>query len=230
MHVSDLRDQEKRAAAERGVTYIEHGMTIGLGSGSTSAFAIEFLGERVRAGLDIRAVPTSSRTERLAIREGIPLIDLSQAPDLDLTIDGADELDPNLQLIKGGGGALLREKVVASASRRLIIIADHTKQVPVLGAFPLPVVVAPFAAAVVARRIAAMGAAAEFRLDDHREPFVTDDGGYILDCRFGQIPDPPALARELERLPGVVEHGLFIDMASVVILARGDAVTELRRR
>ena len=229
MHVSDLRDQEKRAAAQRGVTYIENGMAIGLGSGSTSAFAIEFLGERVRAGLDIRAVPTSSRTERLAIREGIPLIGLAEAPELDLTIDGADELDPSLHLIKGGGGALLREKVVASASRRLIIIADHTKQVPVLGAFPLPVVVTPFAAAFVARRIGELGATAEFRLDDRREPFVTDDSGYILDCRFGQIPDPPALARELDRLPGVVEHGLFIDIASVVIVANGESVTELRR-
>jgi ribose 5-phosphate isomerase A len=226
MFASDLRDQEKRAAAERGVAFVESGMAIGLGSGSTSAFAIAFLGVRVRAGLNVRAVPTSSRTERLANREGIPLISLAQAPELDLTIDGADEIDPNLQLIKGGGGALLREKVVASASRRLIIIADSTKRVPVLGAFPLPLVVAPFAAPLVARRIAGMGAAAEFRLDDRREPFVTDDGGYILDCGFGQIPDPASLARELEKMPGVVEHGLFVDMADVVVVAGGDVVTE----
>jgi|SRR5712691_11245195 len=227
---SDLREQEKRAAAERGVAFIESGMAIGLGSGSTSAYAIAFLGERVRAGLNLRAVPTSSRTERLAIREGIPLIDLAQAPELDLTIDGADEIDPNLQLIKGGGGALLREKVVASASRRLIIIADSTKRVPVLGAYPLPLVVTPFAAPLVARRIPQLGAAtAEFRLDDHREPFITDDGGYILDCRFDQIPDPAALTRELEKMPGVVAHGLFVDMADVVLVATRDSVTEYRR-
>jgi ribose 5-phosphate isomerase A len=229
MQPSDLREQEKRAAAERGVQYVENGMAIGLGTGSTSAYAIALLGERVRAGLDIRAVPTSSQTERLAIREGIRLIGVADAPELDLTIDGADEIDPNLHLIKGGGGALLREKVVASASRRLIIIADSTKPVPVLGAFPLPLVVIPFAAGLVARRITEMGAAVAIRLDDREKRFVTEDGGYILDCRFGKIPDPASLARELERMPGVVEHGLFVDMAGVVLVASGGGVTEHRR-
>jgi ribose 5-phosphate isomerase A len=229
MQPSDLREQEKRAAAERGVQYVENGMAIGLGTGSTSAYAIALLGERIRAGLDIRAVPTSSQTECLAIKEGIRLIGVADVPELDLTIDGADEIDPNLHLIKGGGGALLREKVVASASRRLIIIADSTKPVPVLGAFPLPLVVIPFAAGLVARRIIEMGAAVAIRLDDREKRLVTEDGGYILDCRFDKIPDPASLARELERMPGVVEHGLFVDMADVVLVASDGVVTEHRR-
>ena len=228
MASSEQREQEKRAAAERGVSYVESGMTIGLGSGSTSAYAVASLGERVRGGLTVRAVPTSSGTRELALREGITLIDLTQAGELDLTIDGADEIDPALQLTKGGGGALLREKVVASASRRLIIIADSSKQVPVLGAFPLPVAVAPFALPVVARRLREMHAEPKLRLAGD-QPFVTDDGGYILDCHFGRITDPVSLARELEGLPGIFEHGLFIDMASVVVIATGETLTELRR-
>lgn len=221
-------DLEKDAAAHASLGFVRDGDLVGLGSGSTATFAIELLAEHVRAGLKVRGIPTSRATAELANRLGIPLSNFDEIQEIDVTIDGADEVDPQLRLIKGGGGALLHEKVVASASRQLVIVADSTKEVPVLGKFPLPVEVIAFAQSLVKKEIEALGASAELRLLNGR-PFVTDEGHHILDCHFGQIPDPAALARKLSDTPGVVEHGLFIGMASVVLVARGHEVIELRR-
>jgi ribose 5-phosphate isomerase A len=228
-------DLEKTAAARASLRFVRDGMTLGLGTGSTAAHAVRFLGEQVRAGLKIRGIPTSVHTQELAASLGIPLttLDEFQQTDfqgIDVDIDGADEFDPQLHLIKGGGGALLREKIIASASRQVVIIADSSKQVAVLGKFPLPVEVIPFAQPLVAKRITALGATVNLRKDAKENPFITDEGHHILDCSFGQIPDPPALARKLSDMPGVVEHGLFIDLATVVLCAKGENVTELRRQ
>jgi ribose 5-phosphate isomerase A len=223
-------DREKEAAARASLHFVRDGNVVGLGTGSTAAYAVRFLGEQVRAGLKIRGIPTSVHTKELAAGVGIPLTTLDEFQQIDVTIDGADEFDPQLHLIKGGGGALLREKIIASASRQLVIIADSSKQVAVLGKFPLPVEVIPFAQPLVAKRITALGAAVKPRQDAKGNPFVSDEGHHILDCSFGQIPDPPALARTLSDMPGVVEHGLFIDLATVVLLAQDEKVTELRRR
>ena len=223
-------DQEKEAAARASLKFVHDGNVVGLGTGSTAAYAVRFLAERVRSGLKIRGIPTSSGTSKLAASLGISLITLDDVQQIDVTIDGADEFDPQLQLIKGGGGALLREKIVASASRQLVIVADASKQVQVLGKFPLPVEVVPFAQALVAKRIAALGARPTLRQHASGRPFVTDEGHHILDCSFGAIADPPALARTLDAMPGVVDHGLFINLASVVLLARGGEVKEIRRK
>src|SRR4030088_864889 len=228
---TDLRsnDLEKETAARASLRFVRDGDIVGLGTGSTAAYAVRFLGERVQAGLKIRGIPTSVHTKGLAMSLGIPLTTLDEFQQIDVTIDGADEFDPQLHLIKGGGGALLREKIIASASRQVVIIADSSKQVAVLGKFPLPVEVIPFAQLLVAKRIGALGAAVKLRQDAKGDPFVSDEGHHILDCGFGQIPDPPALARQLSDMPGVVEHGLFIDLASVVLMAKGENVTEFRR-
>jgi ribose 5-phosphate isomerase A len=170
------------------------------------------------------------RTKELAASLGISLTTLDECQQIDVAIDGADEFDPKLQLTKGGGGALLREKIIASASRQFVVIADSSKQVPVLGAFPLPVEVIPFAEALVAKKIAALGAQVNVRQTPDGKPFITDEGHHILDCRFGRIPDPPTLARKLSDTPGVVEHGLFINMADVVLMGKGDEVVEFRRK
>jgi ribose 5-phosphate isomerase A len=222
-------DQEKQAAARASLRFVQDGDVVGLGTGSTAAYAIRFLAEHVHAGLKIRGIPTSVRTKELAKTAGIPLTNLDEVQCIDVTIDGADEFDPQLNLIKGGGGALLHEKIVASASRLLVIIADSSKQVPVLGKFPLPVEVVPFAQVLVARKIEALGAKVKIRQTAEGKPFLTDEHHHILDCHFGQIADPPALARKLEAIPGVVEHGLFIGMANVVLVARNGNVQELRR-
>jgi ribose 5-phosphate isomerase A len=222
-------DLEKAAAARASLRFVRDGMTLGLGTGSTAAHVVRFLGEQVKAGLKIRGIPTSVRTGDLAVSLGIPLTTLEECQQIDVDIDGADEFDPQLHLIKGGGGALLREKIIASASRQVVIIADSSKQVAVLGKFPLPVEVIPFAQPLVAKRISALGAAVKLRKDTKGNTFITDEGHHILDCSFGQIPDPPALARKLSDMPGVVEHGLFIDLATVVLVAKGDNVTEFRR-
>jgi ribose 5-phosphate isomerase A len=205
-------------------------MTLGLGTGSTAAHAVRFLGEQVRAGLKVRGIPTSVHTRELAASLGIPLTTLDECQQIDVDIDGAYEFDPQLHLIKGGGGALLREKIIASASRQVVIIADSSKQVAVLGEFPLPVEVIAFAQPLVAKRITALGATVKLRQDTKGNPFITDEGHHILDCSFGQIPDPPTLARTLSDMPGVVEHGLFIDLATVVLCAKGENVAELRRK
>jgi ribose 5-phosphate isomerase A len=222
-------DQEKEAAARASLRFVKDGQVIGLGTGSTAAYFIKLLAEEVKRGLRIRGIPTSQRSHELAASLGIPLTTLDECQEIAVTVDGADEVDPQLRLIKGGGGAMLREKIVASATNQLVIVADASKQVPVLGKFPLPVEVIRFAQALVAKRIRALGAEVTVRTDADGNAFVTDENNHILDCRFGQIPDADGLARKLSDMPGVVEHGLFIGMASVALLARGSEIVELRR-
>jgi ribose 5-phosphate isomerase A len=228
---NDLRksDQEKEAAARASLQFVKDGQVVGLGTGSTAAYFIKMLGDEVKRGLRIRGIPTSVRSGELAASLGIPLTTLDECQEIAVTVDGADEVDPQLRLIKGGGGAMLREKIVASATKQLVIVADESKQVPVLGKFPLPVEVIRFAQALVAKEITAMGAVVSVRTGADGKPFVTDENNHILDCRFGQIPDADGLARKLSDMPGVVEHGLFIGMASVVLFARGTEIVELRR-
>jgi ribose 5-phosphate isomerase A len=223
-------DQEKEAAARASLEFVKNGQVVGLGTGSTAAYFIRLLGAEVKNGLRIRGIPSSDRSREQAAGLGIPLITLDECQEIDVTVDGADEVDPQLRLIKGGGGALLREKIVASASRQLVIVADATKRVSVLGKFPLPVEVIKFAQAVVRKKIEALGAAVEMRMGTDGKPYLTDENNYILDCRFGQIPDADGLARRLSDMPGVVEHGLFIGMANVVLVANGSEVVELRAR
>ncbi len=222
-------DQEKEAAARASLRFVQDGQVVGLGTGSTAAFFIKLLGERVKSGLKIQGIPTSERSRELALSLGIPLTTLDECQDIAVTVDGADEVDPQLRLIKGGGGAMLREKIVASATRQLVIVADSSKQVPRLGKFPLPVEVIRFAGALVEKRIAALGAEVQLRRCADGKPFVTDENNHILDCRFGEIIDADGLARKLSDMPGVVEHGLFIGMASVVLFARGNEIVELRK-
>jgi ribose 5-phosphate isomerase A len=220
-------DQEKQAAARASLKFVRDGDIIGLGTGSTAAYFIQFLGERVRDGLKIRGVPTSVDAQKLAENCGIPLTTLDQVQQIDVDIDGADEFDPQLCLIKGGGGALLREKIVASAAKKFVVVADFSKQVATLGHFPLPVEVIPFAQTLLARRISALGATVVLRRTADGTAYRTDEGHHILDCHFGQINDPSLLARTLSEMPGVVEHGLFINMANVVLLGKGSEVIEL---
>jgi ribose 5-phosphate isomerase A len=222
-------DQEKKAAARASLAFVRDGDIVGLGSGSTAEYAVRLLGERVQAGLKIRGIPTSQRTTELAENLSIPLTTLEECQEIDVTIDGADEIDPELQLIKGGGGALLREKIVASASKRMVVIADSSKRVQILGKFPLPVEVVAFAEPLLSKKIAALGGSVKLRQYAYGNPFVTDEGHHILDCHFGEISDPPALARQLDSMPGIVEHGLFVDMATVALIGKGDDVVEFRR-
>lgn len=222
-------EHEKEAAARASLQFIQDGQVVGLGTGSTAAYFIKLLAERVRDGLRIHGIPTSARSQQLAISLGIPLTTLDECQEIAVTVDGADEVDPKLRLIKGGGGALLREKIVASATKQLVIVADLSKQVQVLGKFPLPVEVIPFAQVLVAKRITALGAEVRLRTEAGGKPFVTDEQHHILDCRFGAIPDPETLARELSDMPGVVEHGLFIGMASIALFAKGGEIVEWRR-
>jgi len=222
-------DQEKEAAARASLKFVEDGQVVGLGTGSTAAYFIKLLGEEVKRGLKIRGIPTSIRSKELAESLGIPLTSLDECQDIAVTVDGADEVDPELRLIKGGGGALLREKIVASATRTMVVVADASKQVQHLGKFPLPVEVIKFAETLVAKRITALGADVKLRVDASGKPYVTDENNHILDCCFGEIRDPDQLALDLSAMPGVVEHGLFIGMASVVLFARGTEIVELRR-
>src|SRR5580700_2403820 len=222
-------DQEKEAAARASLQFIKDGQVVGLGTGSTAAYFIQLLGEQVKNGLRIRGIPSSDRSRDQAAGLGIPLTTLDECQTIDVTVDGADEVDPQLRLIKGGGGALLREKIVASATKRLVIVADASKKVPVLGKFALPVEVIKFAQALVVKEIEALGAEVRLRLRTDGKPFLTDENNHILDCKFGQIPDADGLARQLSDMPGVVEHGLFVGMASVVLFARGSEIVELRR-
>lgn len=209
----------KHDAARRAVALVRDGMTVGLGSGSTAELAIEMLGQRIRTdGITIRAVATSNRSEALARAGGIEVMDLAGVEQLDLTIDGADEIDPDGRLIKGRGGALLREKIVACASRQLIIVADASKQVAHLGVAPLPIEVVRFAMPPVARWLHAQGVPTELRRDASGGAFVTDEGHLILDGRFGLMADPDAWAARLDRHVGVVEHGLFIGLSSMLII------------
>jgi len=222
-------DLEKEAAARASLRYVKDGHVVGLGTGSTAAYFIKLLGEKVKDGLRIRGIPTSERSRVMAMSLGIPLTTLDESQEIDVTVDGADEVDPQLRLIKGGGGALLREKIVASATRTMVVVADASKQVRKLGQFPLPVEVIKFAQALVAKRIKSLGAQVQLRVNADGTPYVTDENNHILDCRFGEIQDADGLARELSQMPGVVEHGLFIGMASVALLARGNEIVELTR-
>ena len=222
-------DLEKEAAARASLRFVKDGQVVGLGTGSTAAYFIHLLGEQVKHGLRIRGIPSSDRSREQAASLGIPLTTLNECQQIDVTVDGADEFDPQLRLIKGGGGALLHEKIVASATRQLVIVADATKRVPVLGRFPLPVEVVKFAQALVKKRIEALGAQVELRRNADGKPFLTDENNYILDCRFGQIRGADGLANKLSDMPGIVEHGLFIGMASVVLVANGSEIVELRR-
>ena len=227
-------DQQKRAAAARAVEFVRPGMRLGLGTGSTAIHLVDLLGERVRGGLEIVAVPTSEATQRQAVSCGIPLTTLDETPALDLTIDGADEISPDLTLIKGGGGALLREKIVASASARMIVIADKSKYVDVLGRFPLPVEIAPFGAGAtrlaVQAALRAQPGMLTLRKSKDGQAFVTDGGHFIVDAALGRIEDPREVARALSAVPGVMEHGLFIGLASTAVIGGPDGVRIVERR
>jgi ribose 5-phosphate isomerase A len=215
----------KRAASARALEFIRPGMRVGLGTGSTARHFVELLGEKVRGGLDIVAVPTSEATRGDAERVGIPLTTLDDSPELDVTVDGADEVAHDLSLIKGGGGALLREKIVATASARMIVIADESKWVATLGRYPLPIEVVPFGLAAtriaVEKAAAAVGCPGPARLRQNKDghAFVTDGGHWILDAAFERIADPKGLADRLASIAGVIEHGLFVGIASTVVLA-----------
>ncbi len=228
-------DLWKQQAAERALAYLADGMKLGLGTGSTAVKFVDLVGARVRQGLKLTCVPTSEATRAQAERLGIPLTTLDETPSLDLTVDGADELDDRLRLIKGGGGALLREKIVAMASRRMLVIADASKRVATLGKFPLPVEVIRFGLAATRRLIETLAAEAgcrgeiKLRLGASGQPFVTDGGNYLLDCAFARIDRPEALDQALKRIPGVVENGLFLDIASTAIIAGPSGVEVLQR-
>jgi ribose 5-phosphate isomerase A len=202
-------------------------MVVGLGSGSTATFVIQFLGELVQKGLKIRGIPTSRASGELARSLNIPLTSFDEVPYTDVTIDGADEVAGGLALIKGGGGALLHEKIVAASSHKLVIVADAHKLVKQLGRFPLPVEVIPFAAAPVKKKLTDIGAHPVLRAQKDGSPYVTDEGNYIFDCHYGVIQDPPAVAHAIKSMTGVVEHGLFLGLASVAIIAGPDGATIL---
>lgn len=225
--IAASRSEWKLLAARRAVQLVEPGMTVGLGSGSTATLWIEQLGERVRdQGLKIRAIASSEDSERLARGYGIPIVGFDQCRQLDLTVDGADEIAPGLALIKGGGGKLLREKIVAGASKRFIVVADESKQVDKLGRFPLPVEVIPMAAPLVIAELAALGFAPAVRTTSDAKPYVTDEGNLILDCPGLLIEDPDAMATRLDSIVGVVEHGLFLHMAELAIIAGAKGIVE----
>jgi ribose 5-phosphate isomerase A len=228
-------DAQKRAAAARAVELVRPGMRLGLGTGSTAKHFVDLIGERVRAGLDVVAVPTSEATHAQAAACGIRLTTLDETPELDLTVDGADEIAPDLSLIKGGGGALLRENIVAAASARMVVIADETKWVATLGAFPLPIEVTPFGYLATLRAIEKTIAAVQHggplkqRIGKDGHAFVTDGGHWIIDAQLGRIDDPKALAHALSGIPGVMEHGLFVGMAQQVIIAGSNGVRIVER-
>ena len=228
-------EAQKRAAAARAVEFVLPGMRLGLGTGSTAKHFVDLLAERVHGGLDVVAVPSSEATRAQAERLGITLTTLDETPELDLTIDGADEIAPDLTLIKGGGGALLREKIVAAASARMLVIADQSKWVQNLGRFPLPIEIAPFGASATRRAVEAATAAAgcpgaaPIRKAANGHAFVTDGGHWLLDAQLQRIPDPRALAARLAAVPGVMEHGLFIGLARTAIVAGPDGVRLIER-
>ncbi|MBB6506806.1 ribose 5-phosphate isomerase A [Rhizobium soli] len=219
----DAREMKVKAA-EAALGYVEDGMRLGIGTGSTAEEFVRLLAEKLHGGLKVLGVPTSERTARLCVELGVPLKSLDELPELDLTIDGTDEVDGNLTLIKGGGGALLREKIVAAASAQVIVIADESKVVETLGAFPLPIEINPFGMAstriAIEKAASRLGLSGELKLRRGGEDvFRTDGGHYILDASFGRIPDAEALSAQLHLIPGVVEHGLFIHIASFAIIA-----------
>lgn len=221
-------DEDKKLAAQAAVDLVTDGMILGLGTGSTAVIFIELLGKRMQQGLKVKGVPTSDASAQLAKKVGIPLVTLEEYPVLDMDIDGADEVDPSLNLIKGGGGALLHEKIVAAASKKVIIIVDEKKLVDRLGKFKLPVEVIPFARGSVEKTITEMGATAGLRKKDGNI-FHTDENNIILDCDFGLIEDPRALSQKLNQVPGIVEHGLFVDLVERVIIGANNETKTLMK-
>jgi ribose 5-phosphate isomerase A len=231
-----MSDIAKRNAALEALKLVEPGMVLGLGTGSTAAIFVRLLAEKVKAGLDVVGTPTSEATHRLARELGVKIVSPDDLSRIDLTIDGADEFDPELRLIKGGGAALLREKIIAEASDRMVVIADAAKEVKRLGAFPLPVEVNPFAAELTRRRVmeeaerlGIAGAASVWRMATGESLLHTDGGHLILDLKCGTIPDADALASALDVIPGVVEHGLFIGLADLVIVGEETGARIVRR-
>lgn len=216
---------EKQMVGEKAVEYIKDGMVVGLGTGSTVYYTIRKLGELVRGGLKIKGVPTSEQTAALAKEEGIPLVDLKEVDALDIAIDGADQVDSNLNLIKGGGGALLREKIIANAASSFIVIADSTKLAHKLGTFPLPVEVVQFGVYMTAMNIISLGCVPKLR-EKEGQPFITDNGNYILDCDFKRIESPAELEVQLNMIPGVVENGLIVNSASRLITIENGELSE----
>jgi len=223
---------EKRNAAVAAMEFVEEGMTLGLGTGSTAKHFVELLADEVADGLVIRGVPTSIQTRRLAEAHGVPLLNVDQVEQIHLTVDGADEVDELGNLIKGGGAALLREKIIANASDHMVVIADPSKHVERLGAFPLPVEVTQFGFTITAKKVFDVLVASgidkpkvQLRSDADGDPLVTDGGNYILDCHCKRIPDAEATAARLSAIPGVVEHGLFIELARTVIIGGEDGAT-----
>ncbi len=221
-------DEQKQAAAAAAVEYIKNGMVVGLGTGSTAAKMVDLVGEKVKNGLEIIAVPTSEATAKQARSLGIKVVGFEEVKIIDLTIDGTDEVDPDMRLIKGGGGAHLREKIVASLSDQMIVIAENKKMVDQLGAFKLPVEVIPFAAEALIPKMEALGCEPSLRMKDGKH-FHTDEGNLIIDCAFGQIENPEDLALTLSLMPGVVEHGLFIDFADIVLIGTEGGVQKFNR-
>ncbi|WP_208590189.1 ribose-5-phosphate isomerase RpiA [Gracilibacillus suaedae] len=219
----------KQLAGEKAVEYVKDGMQLGLGTGSTVYWTILKLAELVKKGLDIRCVPTSKSTEKIAENLGIPLVSLSAINHLDLTIDGADEVNPNFDLIKGGGGALLREKMVASISQRLLIVIDESKYVSHLGEFSLPVEIVPFGWEMTSKQISRLGCNPRLRTKEN-SPFVTDNGNYILDCYFEKIQNPSTLNSALNMIPGVVENGLFVHMADTIVIGNRSGNVEILKK
>ncbi len=224
-----MQDDSKRMAAKRSMDFVEDGMLLGIGSGTTLRYVVEELGERVRQGLKITGVPTSHETGELAAQHGIPLTTFEQVQSLDLAIDGADEIGPELSLIKGGGGQLLHEKIVASAAKRFLVVVGEGKVVPLLGRFPVPVEVIPFARPLVERALAELGGNPQLRAAKTGGTYITDEGNWILDCHFGSIAEPHELAAEIRSIVGVVEHGLFLDMATEAVVADATGVSLLTR-
>jgi ribose 5-phosphate isomerase A len=227
-------DEQKRAAAKAALHFVKPGMKLGLGTGSTAKHFVDCIGDMVKAGFDVRCVPTSEATRMQAAALGIPLTTLDETPELDLCVDGADELDGELNLIKGGGGALLREKIVATAAKMMIVIADETKHVAMLGAYPLPIEVVSFGLKATAYKIdrACKFASCEGPINlriRNGKPFVTDNGNLILDCALRKIPDAPKLASVLSGIPGVVDHGLFIGIASLAIIGTSEGLKRIER-
>lgn len=216
---------EKQMVGEKAVEYIEDGMVVGLGTGSTAYYTIKKLGELVRNGLTIKGIPTSEQTAALAVEQGITLVDFKDVEEIDVAIDGADEFDAGLNLIKGGGGALLREKIIANAASTFIVIADSSKGANKLGAFALPVEIVTFGAEMTSKKIAELGCEPKLR-ESGNQPFITDNGNYILDCDFKQIESPKELERALNMIPGVVENGLFVNMADVLITVENGELVE----
>ena len=231
--------QAKENAAMAALDFVEDGMTLGLGSGSTAEIFLERLGEKIAGGLKVQGIPTSQRTADVAVENGVPLIEPDKVKSIQLTIDGADEVDPQFSLIKGGGACLLREKIIADASERMVVIVDQSKMVDTLGNFPLPIEVDPFGMALTAEQVfdALKATGCEEaqtvlrQMKDGSGPLVTDGGNYILDSKCRKIPNPAETALALGQIPGVMEHGLFIDLADVIVVGEADhaRVIELSR-